>query len=357
MKIDASFSYSTRVLVSIAALGVALLTLQYAADMVNSLLLAWLIVLVASPLLHRLRDKGAPVWLSILLTLLVILIVFVGFILIMVVAVKSFTDAIPEFSIEMDNMSATIQQQLEAWGLTAGASGAILNFINPAQLLEFLGSFLESLIGTVTNVIFIAMLVIFITLEAFNAPTKLASGIEAGNTYLQRLLNTSSHLRSYIFITTLVALATGTLDTIWFIIMGVPNALLWGILAFMLTYVPTIGFWLAAIPPTLLALLVSGPATALVVFLGIVLINGFAENVVKPKYMGEGLNMSPFMIIFSVFFWGAVLGPLGAIIGVPMTLLFKELVLEADDRNKWIAALMSSTRPKAGDSEKELVGD
>jgi len=329
MKNNTSFSFSTRVLVSIAALGVALLTLQYAANMVNSLFLAWLIVLVASPLLHRLRDKGAPVWLSILLTLLVILIVFIVFVIVLVIGVKSFTDAIPEFSVEIDNMSATIQQQLEAWGLTAGASGAILNFI----------------------------LVIFITLEAFNAPAKLAVGIQAGNTYLQRLLNTSANLRSYIFITTLVALATGTLDTIWFIIMGVPNALLWGILAFMLTYVPTIGFWLAAIPPTLLALLVSGPATALVVFLGIVLINGFAENVVKPKYMGEGLNLSPFMIIFSVFFWGAVLGPLGAIIGVPMTLIFKELVLEADDRNKWIAALMSSTKPKVGDSEEELVGD
>lgn len=359
MKIDTSFSFSTRVLITIAALGVALFALQYAADMVNSLLLAWLIVLVASPLLHKLRDKGLPVWLSMMLTLLAILVIFIVFVIILLVGVKSFTDAVPEFSIEIDNLSAAIQQQLEARGLTAGASGAILDFFNPSRLLEFIGSFLAGLIGTVSSAIFIAMLVIFLILEAFNAPEKLAAGIQAGNSYLQRLLNTSAHLRSYIFITTLVALATGTLDTIWFIVMGVPNPLLWGILAFVMSYVPTIGFWLAAIPPALLTLLVSGPAAALIVFLGIVLINGFAENVVKPKYMGEGLNLSPIMIIFSVFFWASVLGPLGAIIGVPMTLLFKELVLEADDRNSWIAALMSSNKPKVGDRETvgDLIGD
>ncbi len=357
MKIDTSFSLSTRVLVTIAALGVALFTLQYANDMVNSLILAWLIVLVASPMLNRLRDKGLPVWLSTMLTLLGILIVFFVFISILVIAINSFTDAIPELSNEIVNINVAIQQHLETWGLTISASNAVLNLFNPTQLLEMIGSFLTGLIGTVSNVIFVVLLVIFLTLEAFNAPAKLAAGISAGNSYLPRLLNTSAHLRSYIYITTLVALATGSLDTIWFIIMGVQNPFLWGILAFVMTYVPTIGFWLAAIPPALLTLLMSGPAAALVVFLGIVLINGFAENVVKPKYMGQGLNLSPFMIIFSVFFWGAFLGPIGAIIGVPMTLLFKELVLEADDRNSWIADLMSSEKQQDIKPDEELGGN
>jgi AI-2 transport protein TqsA len=110
---------------------------------------------------------------------------------------------------------------------------------------------------------------------------------------------------------------------------------LWGVLAFLMSYIPTLGFWLAAVPPTLMALLESGPGAAVLVFLGIVLINGFAENVVKPMYMGEGLNLSPFMVIFSVIFWATILG-------VPMTFSFKELVLEADSQNRLIARLMSS---------------
>jgi AI-2 transport protein TqsA len=125
------------------------------------------------------------------------------------------------------------------------------------------------------------------------------------------------------------------LDTIWFILLEVSYPLLWGVLAFLMSYIPTLGFWLAAVPPTLMALLESGPGAAVLVFLGIVLINGFAENVVKPMYMGEGLNLSPFMVIFSVIFWATILG-------VPMTLSFKELVLEADSQNRLIARLMSS---------------
>jgi len=85
--------------------------------------------------------------------------------------------------------------------------------------------------------------------------------------------------------------------------------------------------------------------------------NGFAENVVKPKYMGKGLNLSPFMIIFSVIFWAAVLGPLGAILGVPMTLLFKELVLEADDQNRWMARLMSSKESRRVPLDNDSEGD
>ena len=130
-------------------------------------------------------------------------------------------------------------------------------------------------------------------------------------------------------------MVTGALDMIFFLIMGVDFAILWGIIAFMCSYIPTLGFWLAAIPPTILALLEFGPLQALIVFLGVVLINGFAENV----------------IIFSVIFWAALLGPIGAILGVPVSLLFKELILEADDLNRWIAKMMGAAKPETPEGE------
>ena len=130
-----------------------------------------------------------------------------------------------------------------------------------------------------------------------------------------------------------------------------PQNLWVAIIAFLCSYIPTLGFWLAAIPPTILALLEFGPLQALIVFLGVVLINGFAENVIKPKYMGEGIDLSPFMIIFSVIFWAALLGPMGAILGVPVSLLFKELILEADDQNRWIAMMMSAKKAEPPEEE------
>ena len=351
------FSFTIRVLIAIAAAGLVLAFMQTAADIINALFLAWIIVLVASPLLHWLVRKGAPVWLSFVLTLIAILAAFVAFSLVMVVAVDRFAEAIPQYATELENMVASLQDTLISLGIIGLESGSIMSFVEPDKILNVIGGFLTGLVGTVSNLVLVAMLLIFLLLEAFNAPVKLAKEIQAGNVYLQRYFHVSESLRRYIFITTIVGLTTGIIDTIWFILLGVSFPLLWGILAFLMSYIPTLGFWLAAIPPTLLALLESGPTTAAFVFLGVVLINGFAENVVKPKYMGEGLNLSPFMIIFSVIFWAAVLGPLGAILGVPMTLLFKELVLEADDQNRRIARLMSSKETRRIPLEDDSDGD
>ena len=339
---NTSLSFTLRVLIAIAAAGLALMFMQRAADMINALFLAWIIVLVASPLLHRLVGKGAPIWLSFGLTLVTILAVFVAFSLVLVVAVDRFAEAIPEYAAEFNVVIATLQDTLSSLGINPSDSGSIMSFVSPDKILNTIGNFLGGLIGTVSNLVLILLLIVFLLLDVFNAPAKLVEEIKAGNAYLQRYFHLSESLRKYIFITTLVGLATGILDIIWFILLGVSFPLLWGILAFLMSYIPTLGFWLAAIPPTLLTLLESGPAAAVLVFLGVVLINGFAENVVKPKYMGEGLNISPFVVIFSVIFWAAVLGPMGAILGVPMTLMFKQLVLEADDQNRWIARLMSS---------------
>ena len=354
---NTSLSFTLRVLIAIAAAGLALMFMQRAADIINALFLAWIIVLVASPLLHWLIGKGAPIWLSFGLTLVTILAAFVAFSLVLVVAVDRFAEAIPEYAAELNIVIASIQDTLSSLGINPSDSGSIMSILDPDKILNTIGNFLGGLIGTVSNLVLILLLIVFLLLDAFNAPAKLVEEIKAGNAYLQRYFHLSESLRKYIFITTLVGLATGILDIIWFILLGVSFPLLWGILAFLMSYIPTLGFWLAAIPPTLLALLESGPAAAALVFLGVVLINGFAENVVKPKYMGEGLNISPFVVIFSVIFWAAVLGPLGAILGVPMTLMFKQLVLEADDQNRWIARLMSSKEsvepPQDSDSGEE----
>jgi predicted PurR-regulated permease PerM len=335
-------------------LGLTLALMYTAAYYLNAILLAWLIVLVASPLLYGLRGRGAPSWLAFLVTLLVIIIAFLGFGLILVLGFNQLVESIPTYIDQADELVNSIKDVFVSLGIDQEDVSAILNAFSPAGLVEGAVSFLGSLIGALSNVILVILLVVFLLIEAFSAPEKLAAEIRAGNDYLQRYFHVSDTLRKYFQLTTVVALVTGVLDTIFFLIMGVDFAILWGIIAFLCSYIPTLGFWLAAIPPTILALLEFGPTQALIVFLGVVLINGFAENVIKPKYMGEGIDLSPFMIIFSVIFWAALLGPMGAILGVPVSLLFKELILEADDQNRWIARMMGSVK-KAEPSEEESI--
>ena len=357
LKKSFGLSLTLRALLAIALVGLALTFLRASADMLTALILSWIIVLVASPLLHWLLSKRVPKGLSFALTLIAILAVFVAFVLLMVVAVNRLADSIPAYASAYDDLVASIQTTLASLGIDTNDIQAFFDFVDPVKIVEVASNFLSGLIGTVSSVILVALLVIFLLLDAVNAPAKLLKEIKTGNKYLQRLFTTSHSVREYVYMTTVVGLVTGIVDTIWFLILGVDFAILWGILAFLLSYIPSLGFWLAAIPPTILALLESGPGTAALVFFGIVLINGFAENVVKPKYMGEGLNLSPFMIIFSVIFWAGILGPLGAILGVPMTVMFKELVLEADEQNRWIASLMSSTPKSTPDSQAESQSD
>jgi predicted PurR-regulated permease PerM len=119
---------------------------------------------------------------------------------------------------------------------------------------------------------------------------------------------------------------------------------MWGVLALLLNFIPTIGIWIAMIPPIILALLEFGLTKALIVLVGYLLIDALIENVAKPKFLGEGLNLAPVTIILSLIFWAAVLGPLGALLAVPLTLAVKELVLAADEDSRWLAELMSSKR-------------
>lgn len=351
MQKGSQLSFSVRVLFALGMLGLTLALMHFAADYLNAFLLAWLIVLVASPVLYSLRRRGAPSWLAFLLTLLAILVAFVGFGLIIVLGFNQLVESIPKYIDQADELVNSIMDFFVSLGIDKEDVSAILNAINPADIVAGAAAFLGSLISSFSNVILVILLVVFLLIEAFSAPQKLAAEILAGNEYLQRFFHVSDSLRKYFQLTTIVGLVTGVLDVIFFLIMGVDFAILWGIIAFLCSYIPTLGFWLAAIPPTILALLEFGPLQALIVFLGVVLINGFAENVVKPKYMGEGIDLSPFMIIFSVIFWAALLGPIGAILGVPVSLLFKELILEADDENRWIAKMMSATKPESPEGE------
>ena len=344
METRSQLSFSVRGLFALGMLGLTLALMNSASVFVNAFLLAWLIVLVASPLIYSLRGRGAPSWLAFLVTLLLIIIAFVGFGLILVLGFNQLVESIPKYIDQADELVNSFKDFLVSLGIDKEDVSAVLNSINPADLVNSAVSFLGSLLGSFTNVILVVLLVVFLLIEAFSAPGKLAAEIRAGNEYLQRFFHVSDTLRKYFQLTTVVALATGVLDTIFFLIMGVDFAILWGIIAFLCSYIPTLGFWLAAIPPTILALLECGPPQALIVFLGVVLINGFAENVIKPKYMGEGIDLSPLMIIFSVIFWAALLGPIGAILGVPVSLLFKELIFEADDQNRWIAKMMGATK-------------
>lgn len=120
---------------------------------------------------------------------------------------------------------------------------------------------------------------------------------------------------------------------------GIDYALLWGVLAFLLNFVPNIGSIIAAVPAVLLALIQLGPFSALMTAMGYLIANMVMGNIIEPRYMGKGLGLSTLVVFLSLVFWGWVLGPVGMLLSVPLTMLMK-IALESSDETRWLAILM-----------------
>jgi predicted PurR-regulated permease PerM len=252
--------------------------------------------------------KKVPAWLAFIITLVAILLVFLVLVVMLIVAVDRLAESIPTYAAELQLSVDSIEGFLVDLGIEEADITALAedlpNILEPKELLNVVVSFLAGIVGAVSDVFLIGLIVVFLLVDAFGIADKLSSEIQKGNDYIQRVATFGTDIRQYVYITTIVGLVTGVIDTVFFLALGVDFAILWGILAFLLSYIPTLGFWIAA--------------------------------------MAKGLNLSPFVVVFSVVFWTAILGPLGAILSIPMTLIFKELIFEADSQNSWIGTLMSA---------------
>ena len=130
-------------------------------------------------------------------------------------------------------------------------------------------------------------------------------------------------IRRYLVVTTIFGLLFGLIDTIALWFMGIPLAVTWGLLAFITNYIPYVGFWLALLPPAVLALLVGGPQLLIVVVVLYLVVNFVLTSLVQPHFVGDAVGLSITVTFLALVFWGWLLGPVGAVLAVPLTLLVK----------------------------------
>ena len=176
---------------------------------------------------------------------------------------------------------------------------------------------------------------------------------------MERVTALTEDVRRYISVLTLINVMVGLGDTIFLVIMGVDFAVLWGLLAVFMGYIPSIGFMIALIPPVLMAYAQYDLQTALIVLIGYILINGGVENFVKPKRMGDRLNIAPLVVFIGLFVWGFLLGGFGAILAVPLTMLVL-IIIENIEGTRPLAVLMRHTgkgKEEPPTNGSELKGD
>jgi predicted PurR-regulated permease PerM len=227
------------------------------------------------------------------------------------------------------------------------AQPADVNFqwTDPEWAMGLIRTMLAEIGQWLSNATIILITVIFMLLEASRLPAKVRAALGQDGAQQSHLDDIVENIRRYMMIKTSTSLLTGGMVTVLVYFLGLDYFLLWGLLAFMFNYVPSIGSIIAAIPAVVLALVDEGLGIAVGTAFGYLAINCLISYVIEPRFMGEGLGLSTLVVFLSLVFWGWVLGTIGMLLSAPLTMMVK-IILQDFEETRSIAVLLSSKAPK-----------
>lgn len=329
-----------RFLLTMAAFVVVVAGMRAAESILVPFLVAVFLAVIGAPPLFWLKRKGVPGPLAVVLVILGL--VGVGLVLAALVgtSLRNFSDNLPFYQERLQEEMTRVRSWLASLGVETPGE-LIAQVVNPGAAMQLAGRLLTGLGGALTNAFLIALTVVFILLETASFPAKLRVAVGDPAARFPHFGGFAEKLRRYLAIKTVVSLGTGAVVAAWLAILGVDFPLLWGLLAFLFNYVPNIGSIIAAIPAVLLGFIQFGLSRALLAALGYVVVNVVLGNIVEPKWMGQGLGLSTLVVFLSLVFWGWVLGPVGMILSIPLTMTVK-IALESNADTRWIAVLLGS---------------
>ena len=219
---------------------------------------------------------------------------------------------------------------------------ALFSRFEPGFLVDFVNRTLRTTTAALSSFLVISLIVIFTLFEAasFGPKVRAAFGSAGAEARFARAMHEIQH---YMGIKTVISLATGLLIGIWVGVMGVEFAIFWGLVAFVLNFIPNLGSIIAAVPTTLLAMVQIGVGRALLVALGYLVVNMVIGNFIEPPLLGRRLGLSTLVVVLSLVFWGWVWGPVGMLLSVPLTMVVK-ILLENTEEFRWVAVLLGDSR-------------
>jgi predicted PurR-regulated permease PerM len=330
-------------LLTAAAFVIVVAGMSAAARILVPFLLAVFVAVICAPLYQAMTRRRVPAALAILGIVLVMLAAVLVMAGVLERAINSISGRLPQYQAALFAQMDTLWQWLEAYGIEV-PDATLREYFDPQSLIRYLGTVASTLGDVLVTTFIIVIVAIFILLEGSALPDKIRGADGLSFETWTRLRQIVADVRRYMFLKTVMSLLTGTLIALWLLALGVEFPILLGVLAFALNYIPTIGSIVAAVPGILLAFIEFGLGTAALTTLAYIVINIGISNGIEPRYLGHGLGLSPLVVILSVLFWGWVLGPMGMLLSVPLTMTVK-IALESSDDTRWLAVLMSA-RPR-----------
>jgi AI-2 transport protein TqsA len=324
---------------AVTGLLVASLALRQFAGIAAPVLLALVLVIAVHPLTGILRRRGAPMWLATTITVIAVLGLILGLAAALAVSIARLATILPEYEDNFNELVANLRTWLASLGIGQEELHEALGQISLSKVAELAATILAGLAATFSNLLFLLFVIAFMALDAAGFASRVARARqqhpEVGA--LDTFVNGS---RRYLAVATVFGLIVAAVDIGFLWLAGIPLALLWGLLAFITNYIPNVGFIIGLIPPALLALLEGGPQLMIIVIVAYSVINFVIQSIIQPKFVSDAVNISLTVTFLSLVFWTFVIGPIGAILAVPLTLLVKSLLFDMDPSTRWMSSLL-----------------
>jgi AI-2 transport protein TqsA len=314
--------------------------------------LALVLTICMHPVRRMLERRGVPRGLATGSAIVAVFALLAGFFAALYIALVQFTVLLPEYADEIEAALANLATGLEAIGVGAAQAETIVGGLEPSGVIEIVTSFLGGITGIVFSLVIVLTLLILMAMDASYGPAILRQLRSRRSALVDALVGFTVNVRRYMVVTAALGAAQGLINWIALLFLQVPGAALWGLLSFICSFIPNIGYFIAIIPPLVFGFLAGGWPTVIAVIVLYGVVNAVVQSIIQPKVVGGAVRLSETITFVSVLFWSLVIGAIGAVLAVPLTLLARTLLIDADPSIRW-------WRPATGDVHdmKELAAE
>ncbi|MGI2856139.1 AI-2E family transporter [Shewanella algae] len=340
-----------------ACLVIVLAGIKAASTIVVPFVLSAFIAVICSPAINALSRYRVPRALAVFVLVAIILLLGLWLASVVGSSINEFSLQLPQYRAQLVEQFAWILDKLKELNIHI-SKDKVLAYLDPGMALSLTTNTLSGVGNVMANLFLIVLTIVFMLFEAQSWPRKVHLALDDPEMRLSQIERFLQSVNQYMVIKTLVSLATGIIVGVGLALMGVDYALLWGVVAFLFNYIPNIGSIIAAIPAVLLAFVQLGTAGAGGVAVLYLATNMVMGNLVEPRFMGRGLGLSTLVVFLSLIFWGWLLGSVGMLLSVPLTMIVK-IALESSQSGNWLAILLSDEASIAvrESADKEAAAD
>ncbi|GAB3622256.1 AI-2E family transporter [Mariniluteicoccus endophyticus] len=330
------------IVLGLAASWFVLQGMQGLKDLIGPVFLAINLVLAVSPLQALLVRWRFPRWLAAVVAGFVVLLFLIFFIGAIGMAITMLITELPLYRQKFLGLWQQALDILSRFGISQDQITQQAKGIDPQSIVSVLSGVLSNVSGLASLLAVVVTVLLFLMMDSVSFGARLDKAAQYHPRLAEALRSFSEGVRRYWVVTTIFGLIVAIINVVELLILGVPLALAWGVLSFLTNYIPNVGFVLGLIPPTLMALLDKGPWAALAVIVGYSLVNFVVQSVIQPKFTGDAVGVTPTLAFLSLILWAWVLGPLGALLALPCTLLAKAILIDSDPTARWANALVAA---------------